>query len=216
MAELTFDKIYTYGSIGSSFMCIGNEPDNTVTRFFIEAERQRNDAGTIAMSNYDNLEWTRTSGLLTQQPITRVGIKTFPQIGAIGFYTLKYEPKSLILAPVYNRQQLYSAPSISVRESNGMLEVTIDNPDDLSYDCYRIVVRNGYFADEYVTYSPTILVPSPTAAGAYAVTAFGYLNEQLASQESEPVYITVFTDSVTILATENDDAIIFGDTMLLL
>ena len=219
MAELVFVKLYTDSSTELSDVCIGNEPDNTITKFFIEAQRQGNAYGAVSLSNYDNVNWQRSNGLVTSQNVTDIGIKTFPQIGAIGFYRLKYEPRSLILAPIYTKSELYNAPGISVQDITGMLKVTLSNPKDVTYDCYRVVVRNGHFAEEYVTYEPTIEIPTPTVTGIYAISAFGYLNEQLASQESLIQYVTIAGtegEEVALLSTEEAEALQLGDTIILI
>lgn len=219
MAELVFVKLYTDSSTSLSDVCIGNEPDNTITKFFIEAHRQGNHLGDVTLSNYDNINWQHSNGLMTSQNVSDIGIKTFPQIGAIGFYKLRYETRSLILAPIYTKSKKYAAPLMTVEDLDGMLRITLTDPEDVTYECYRVVVRAGYFAEEYVTYEPVIDIPSPTDAGIYAVSAFGYLNEQLASQESDIQYITVAgeTDSgVAVMVTERGEAILLGDTLLML
>jgi hypothetical protein len=191
MAALVFEKLYTDSSNALSDVCIGNEPDNTITKFFIEAYRQGNRLGDVTLSNYDNINWQHSNCLMTSQNVSDIGIKTFPQIGAIGFYTLKYETRSLILAPIYTKSKKYAAPLMTVEDLDGTLRITFTDPEGATYECYRVVVRTGYFAEEYVTYEPVIYIPSPTDAGLYSVSAFGYLNEQLASQESDIQYITV-------------------------
>ena len=221
MAELAFVKLYTDSSTELSNVCIGNEPDNTITKFFIEAQRQGNSYGAVTLSNYDNVSWERSNGLMTSHNVTAIGIKTFPQIGAIGFYRLRYEPRSLILAPIYTKDKRYDAPVVAVEMLTTSIKVTLSNPGSVTYDCYRIVVRNGYFAEEYVTYESEVEVPMPTVGGIYAVSAFGYIEERLASRESITQYISVdgqadIVYDTELLATETGEAILLGDTLLVL
>ena len=221
MAELAFVKLYTDNSTTLSDVCIGNEPDNTITKFFVESQRQGNVYGAVNLSNYDNVNWQRSNGLMTSHNVTNIGVKTFPQIGAIGFYRLKYEPRSLILAPIYTKTKSYDAPGIAVQEVDGMLRVTLTMPKDVTYDCFRVVVRNGYFAEEYVTYENVVDVPTPTITGIYAVSAYGYIEERLASKESEILYIPIsgiaddVGEDVVMLATEYGEALQIGDTVIL-
>lgn len=185
MPELIFEKVLTTNNAAASKVCIGNEPDNTVTKFFIEAQRQGNEVDTVVLSDYDNLNFVRVDSQMSSQAVSNIGIKSFPQIGTIGFYTLKYENRSLILAPIYTTSKKRNAPTLTITNNSGTLLITLSNPKDVVYDCYRIVVRNGYFTEEYISYERQISIPAPVAPGSYTVSAFGYLNEQLASVESE-------------------------------
>lgn len=216
MAELVFEKLYTDSSTALSDVCIGNEPDNTITKFFIEAQHQGNIYGAVTLSNYGNINWQRSNGLMTSQNVTDIGIKTFPQIGSIGFYKLKYETRSLILAPIYTKSKKYSAPLIAIKDQGSTLLITLSNPAGVTYECYRVIVRNGYFAEEYITYDPVIEIPTPTDMGLYAISAFGYLNEQLASAESDIKYMTIEGGAdANVLGTEAGEAILLGDTFLI-
>lgn len=220
MAELMFEKLYTSNSAERTNVCIGNEPDNTITKFFIEAQRQGNTYGAVTLSNYDNISWQHANGLMTSQNVTDIGIKTFPQIGAIGFYKLKYETRSLILAPIYTRSKTYAAPTITVQELAGMLRVTLAMPQNVTYDCFRVVVRNGYFAEEYVTYESVIDIPTPTVTGIYAISAFGYIEERLASAESVVQYIPIegladdLGEALVVLSNEKREVLQLGDTII--
>lgn len=221
MAELVFVSLYTDNSTELSDVCIGSEPDNTITKFYIEAQRQGNMQGAVSLSDYDNIKWERFNGLMTSHNVTAIGIKTFPQIGAIGFYRLKYEPKSLILAPIYTKDKRYNAPTIVIKMLAASIKITLSNPKDVTYDCYRVVLRNGYFTEEYVTYESEIEVPMPTTGGVYSIVAFGYIEERLASRESVAQFIAVDGEAdvlydTEILATDTGKAILFGDTLIIL
>lgn len=185
MPELIFEKVHTTSNASASKVCIGNEPDNTITKFFIEAQRQGNEVDTVVLSDYDNLDFVRVDSLMSSQAVSNIGIKSFPQIGTIGFYTLMYENRSLILAPIYTTTKKRNAPTLTITNNSGTLLITLSNPKDVVYDCYRIVVRNGYFTEEYISYERQISIPAPVEPGSYVVSAFGYLNEQLASVESK-------------------------------
>ena len=215
MAELVFSKLYTDASSLNS-VCIGNEPDNTLSKFFIEANQQCNDLSSVTLSNYDQVVWERREPLMTSQDVNLLGIKTFPQIGSIGFYRLKYEPKSLVIAPIYSNDdnRKYPAPLLSVTDNGTSWHVQVRNPSDTIYDCFRIVVRSGYFAEEYITYENSLSIPAPIESGIYAVSAFGYINELCVSDESAITYVSTMDITAVVLADENGNAILFGDTII--
>ena len=48
-------------------------------------------------------------------------------------------------------------------------------------DCYRIVIREGYFATEYVTYDKQLTIPFEDLANK-EIYLMGYLEERLASE----------------------------------
>lgn len=190
MAELVFEKLYTDSSNALSDVCIGNEPDNTITKFFIEAHRQGSRLGDVTLSNYDNINWQHSNCLMTSQNVSDIGIKTFPQIGAIGFYTLLYENRSCILAPIFTESQLYKWPTMIITQNTNDITFTITDPEDVVYDCWRVCIRQGYFAYEYVSYEQMFTVPKPPT-GTYTFSVEGYLNDRLASEKYEQYDVSV-------------------------
>ena len=214
MAKLTFSKLYTSDMDDLTGLCIGNEPNNVITKFFIESQRQRNRAGAINLSNYDAIAWNPTDTLMTSQDVISIGIKTFPQIGSIGFYRLKHEPKSLIIAPVHSGQHMRNRISISAYVVGDELHIDIGGAEENLYDCYRVVVRNGYFAEEYITYERHIVIPTPTDVGTYAITVTGYVDEVRASNESYAVYLIRTDGDAELLSDENGNVLQFGNTLL--
>ena len=160
--------------------CIGNEPNNSLVQYGLVADRQVNDRTNIENNNYTSLIWENFPSTLSSQAIKRIGIKSFPQIGAIGFFTLLYENTSFILAPIFTESTYYPAPTLEIIQNYDTLTLTVVDPDSTTYDCYRVVIRNGYFAYEYVSYEVTFTVPKPPT-GVYDFTVEGYLEDRLAS-----------------------------------
>ena len=190
MAELLFDYLFNYKSTASK-VNISTEADNTLGKFFIEEERQGNDLATVTNGNFNSVKWGDASNLLTSQNIINIGIKSFPQVGAIGFYTLKYQEKSVIIAPIFNGNKRYNAPVLAIEQKPSTFVATLVDPEGVTFECYRIVVRLDYATEEYITYSKVIELPLPSTPGTYEVHAVGYVEEIEASRESNIIQLVV-------------------------
>ena len=188
MPALTFDFEKELDQ-NYSKTCICHQPDNQVILVGIEQEFQRNETVKPALGYYANLPWAYTPAVITSQKILNLSVISYPQIGGIGFYTLKHENRSVILAPLITDEDRYIAPTMTI-DITSEITFNISDPDTVSYDCYRIVIREGYFATEYVTYEQMFTVPKPPT-GTYTFSVEGYLNERLASEKYELYDVSV-------------------------
>lgn len=173
MAALTFAYEFT---LPQDYLntCIGNEPDGQVLQFGIDNEHQVNAKGLLTLSNYTALTWEYFAALMTQRAVSRIGIKNFPQIGACGFYVDKYTGQTIIFTPISAEQQLFDPPVLAISEVSEGLSVTITPPEGITYTCYKIIMRSGYYANEYVAYELSTILPKPTTIGLYDIFAIGY------------------------------------------
>ncbi len=173
MAELIFEEELT---LTQTFLntCLGNEPTNELIQFGVVGDQQVNDDAQITNSNYASLTWTTIAALMTQRAISRIGIKNFPQVGACGFFVDKYTGQSTILIPIKTDDNTYSPPTLAISEVTEGISITITPPEDITYTCYKIVMRSGYYANEYVIYDLTATLPTPAVVGDYDVYAIGY------------------------------------------
>lgn len=173
MAELVFAEELT---LTETFLntCMGNEPNNELIQFGITDDQQVNDHTQITDSNYTGLTWEVIAALMTQRAISRIGIKNFPQVGACGFFVDKYTEQTTILIPIKSDDNVYSPPTLAVSEVTGGISITITPPEDITYTCYKVIMRSGYYANEYVVYDTTATLPTPSVIGDYDVYAIGY------------------------------------------
>lgn len=113
---------------------IAEEPDSNIWEYFIDNDRASDRSALILMGDYSDPVWSAVAKHLTSQKVRRIGIKHFPQIGAIGFFTLLHEERSKILAPVHVKSKKYTAPSIVVTELDTTLQIVISPPIDYGVD----------------------------------------------------------------------------------
>lgn len=113
---------------------IAEEPDSNIWEYFIDNDRTSDRSALILMGDYSAPVWSAAAKHLTSQKVRRIGIKHFPQIGAIGFFTLLHEERSKILAPVHVKNKKYTAPSIVVTELETTLQIVISPPIDYGID----------------------------------------------------------------------------------
>lgn len=173
---------------------IGNEPNNELIQYYIipEINMQEDKQSKIELANYDILNWGNKRRRLTTRKIIDLGIKTFPTYGAIGFFTYKYQDKSMLLCPVNISNKKFTAPILSMSENGNSLIFTIIPPKDITYECYRIILRCDYFAYEYVTYTQSLTIPKPEVKGNYEIYCIGYENEgEAISFDSNTLSLTI-------------------------
>lgn len=132
------------------------------------------------LGDYTNLPWAYAPAVMTSQKVLNLSVISYPRIGGIGFYTLKHENRSVILAPLITDEDRYVAPTMTIDISSD-ITFNISDPDTVTYDCYRIVIREGYFADEYVTYDKQLIIPYEDLTNK-EIYLMGYLEERLASE----------------------------------
>lgn len=141
--------------------------------------------------NYDEIQWSLPKSRITRQRIDRLGVKAFPDVGAIAFYKLMYRNRCKILAPVNPKwaQDRVTAPQIRAVLGEGSRSVTftIIDPDDenIHFSCYRINMVLDYHQLEYITYEKEVTIDSVPVDGLYSCYCIGYVNEgEICSKDS--------------------------------
>lgn len=192
MAQLTFEKVINLTEDPNNkeplvvqHLMMGNEPNNDIWQYYTHDGRAGDKQSNVGTSNYDNLVWKKETRHLTTQKVRNIGIKTFPQLGAVGFYTLLNEERSKILAPIHIRAKKLTQPTFTIEETDTQFIFTIEPPADVTYICYRVILRLGDFATEYVTYDTALTVDKPYPPGTYDIYCVGYVNEgEIVSEDS--------------------------------
>lgn len=152
-------------------------------------------------TDYDELKWSQPGARVTRQRIDRLGIKVFPNEGAIAHYKLAYQNISKILAPVNYKAHRTKAPSLQATiNPDDTVTFTIVPPlingvDDVEYQCYRIVMALGLNRLEYILYETSITIPKVLVTGTYECYAIGYVNEgEICSDNSNELLLTLQGD----------------------
>lgn len=213
-------QINTTPTVTTKAAHMAEEPDSNLWEYYIDADLAADRSTLIKLGNYVDPHWSVPARHLTSQKVKRIGIKHFPQVGAIGFFTYLNEERSKILAPVHVKTKKYTAPSITVTENETSLIVAISPPIDygadksddlfsdgsdifddgdngevntkLKYICHRVIVRLDKFAIEYITYENTIDIPKPVTTGTYDIYCVGYIHEgEAVSEDSNHVLINI-------------------------
>lgn len=213
-------QINTTPTVTTKAAHMAEEPDSNLWEYYIDADLASDRSSLITLGNYVDPHWSVPARHLTSQKVKRIGIKHFPQVGAIGFFTYLNEERSKILAPVHVKTKKYTAPSITVTENETSLIVVISPPIDygadksddlfsdgsdifddgdngevntkLRYICHRVIVRLDKFAIEYITYENTIDIPKPVTTGTYDIYCVGYIHEgEAVSEDSNHVFIDI-------------------------
>lgn len=171
-----------------------HEPDNSLFQYYIKPDTNEawDKRADVALGQYKTLSWGDLQHHLSTRAVAKIGAKQFPQIGAIGFYKDLYTSQSYILAPVHEKQETFKEPTLTATLSGKVVSIKITPPKNMTYTCYKIIMRSGYFAVEYVVYKTTTEVAAPLVNGTYSVTAIGY-NEVsgVYSSPSNAVSITI-------------------------
>ena len=132
---------------------ISHEPNSILYNYYMEGNFALDKNAPINNGNYEDVTFSEMQRHLTTKAVARIGIKNFPGIGGIGFYKDLYSDDSKILAPIHASQTFYLAPVLKTIEVvDGKLHIVINPTDIINYTCYRVIVRQGAFAFEYITY----------------------------------------------------------------
>lgn len=154
------------------------EKDSSLRMYYIHNNTCSDKTSKQDIINYGALSFKDISKHLTGRSISRLGIKTFPGIGSYGFFKYKYEERSMIMCPINDNKTKFHAPTLMMSlTTNNQLQFTIVKPEDITYLCYRIILRNQQFAIEYITYDDIIVVPKPDVKGNYDIYCLGYVGE---------------------------------------
>lgn len=182
--------------VETPYVC--EEPDATLYQYFTQSDsyQMADKNTTIDYGQYETVSWDNLMHSLSTRAVAKIGVKNFPQIGAIGFYKDKYSSITYILVPVHDEQTEYDPPIIAIDTTSGDIQVTITEPEDVTYTCYKIIMRSGYFANEYVMYELTETLPMPTVIGEYEIWAIGYNEDTgIISSDSNVVDLSVTSGS---------------------
>lgn len=164
---------------------ICHEPNSSIYNYFIREERALDTHSEHAFGQYDKVTFVDEERHLTTKAVDRIGVVNFPGIGGIGFYRDAYSDYSRVVAPIHVAAQRLSAPVLqSVTVEDNRLHIIIAPPDNVAYNCYRVVVRQGAFAFEYVVYKTDYPVDLPTVRGSYTCYCIGY--DESTGAVSEP------------------------------
>lgn len=191
--SLTFEKILTLEPGQSAKqLFLGQEHDGMLYSYFATPGHEALDQHTdVPMSDYDNLEWSPVDKNLTTDRVDTIGIKTFPRIGAYGFWTMYGEDRSKILAPVHIQRDRTTPPTFSYSINGSKVSLSIKQPKDVRYDCFRVVFRDDLFAFEFITYELTTTI-DVKYTGDYLMYITGYLQEgATVSEDSEQVPVHI-------------------------
>ena len=190
MSELKFDYLISLNQDYEN-TCISNEPNNRVLQFGIKANRQINaNAQKMLEIEYPNLGWRQIPAIMTSQAISKLGIKSFPLVGAHGFFKLLHEERSIILAPIFFEGERYKAPTVMWIQTPTTIIFNITDPTDVKFEAYRIIMRMEFKAYEYITYQKQAEVPKPPE-GVYDFSIMAYIDDNLASQIRDYVGVIV-------------------------
>ena len=151
------------------------------------------DSQNYSYNDYDEVNWNDPDQRICGNRIERLGVKAFPDIGAIAFYKLKYRNISRIVAPVNRKNTKSTAPTLAaVVNSDGTITFTITPPEEPEYACYRIVMQKDYYEEDHITYDLVLSVDRPKITGSYKCFAIGYGKEgQLLSKDSNVVNLSL-------------------------
>lgn len=179
------------------FMC--HEKDSTIYNYYIDNELAMDKRAFANFGYYDDISFDNEARHLTTKAVSKIGVKNFPGIGGIGFYKDAYSDDSRIVAPIHIEAEKQEAPMlVTVEELDGKLHIVISPPEDITYTCYRVIVRQSPFAFEYITYKTDYLVDLPTVKGDYAVYCIGYDEDMgTISEDSNILPLTISTGTET-------------------
>jgi hypothetical protein len=219
---LSFDKqidLTTYSSnpdpkFVSQLSIVHEAFDGDITQYYIDpATLSEGDKATHAIgvpvknssgnihykyNDYDELKWGKPGARITRRRIDRLGVKAFPNIGAIAHYKLAYQNLSKIIAPVNYKRKKTKAPVLAAHiNSDDSVTFTItpplqDSEDGISYQCYRITLQLDLNRLEYITYDTELTIPKVLVTGKYTAYATGYVNEgEVCSDDSNEIELNL-------------------------
>ena len=194
---LRFEYVRDLETGEQPYIC--HEPNSVIYNYFIREERALDTHSEHAFGQYDNVTFVDEERHLTTKAVDRIGVVNFPGIGGIGFYRDAYSDDSRVVAPIHVAAQHLRAPVLqSVTVEDNRLHIVIAPPDNIAYNCYRVIVRQDAFAFEYVVYKTDYHVDLPTVTGAYQCYCIGY-------DESTGVVSEPSNEVELVLETGNPD-----------
>lgn len=176
-------------------LMLAAEPKGDLYQYFITDKRTKDKHALPQYGIYTDVQWNNLYNHLTTQRIRRIGIKHFPQIGAIGFFTLLHEERSKILAPIHTTTRKFKAPEFSMQKTDTTFIFKMKSPAEVTYICYRIILRLDDFAEEYITYEEELEVVKPSTTGTYDIYCVGYIGEGEAVSE-DSIHYTEYVEGI--------------------
>lgn len=154
---------------------ISHEKNSVLYNYYISNELAMDKNASINGGLYDDVLFKDEARHLTTKAVSRIGVKNFPGIGGIGFYKDAYSDDSRVVAPIHPDHKEYESPTlITARIEDNKLHLVVSPPSNLTYTCYRVVVRQEAFAFEYIIYKTDYFVDAPTVKGQYTAYCIGY------------------------------------------
>lgn len=190
----------------SQLSIIHEASDGELVQYYIDPENETEgdkntyaigvydkDTQTYSYNDYDEVTWNDPDQRICGNRIERLGVKAFPDIGAIAFYKLKHRNITRIVAPVNKKGSKNTAPTLAATaNTDGTVSFVITPPEEPEYACYRIVMQCGIYSEDYVTYDLEGNTEPPPVSGEYRCFAIGYGKEgQLLSKDSNVVVLTL-------------------------
>ena len=190
----------------SQLSIIHEASDGELVQYYIDPENETEgdkntyaigvydkDTQTYSYNDYDEVIWNDPDQRICGNRIERLGVKAFPDIGAIAFYKLKHRNITRIVAPVNKKGAKNTAPTFAATaNTDGTVSFVITPPEEPEYACYRIVMQCGIYSEDYVTYDLEGKTEPPPVSGEYRCFVIGYGKEgQLLSKDSNVVVLTL-------------------------
>lgn len=173
---------------------LANQPDNSLYQHFVTGKHTPWQVKTqITLADYDNLAWSTVPEVcMTPREVKRIGVKTFPQLGAVGFYRLLYRDSSRVVVPLHPEKDKSTAPTVSLvlNDENKTISYSITPPDNqkAAYDCYRIELECNGRTVSHIVYELSGTFEVPEQEGSYQCFVVGYLQEgQICSKDSNVI-----------------------------
>lgn len=194
---LTFEYVKDLETGAQPFIC--HEKDSTIYNYYIRDELALDKMVVAPLGTYDSITFKNEDRHLTTRAASRIGVKNFPGIGGIGFYRDAYSDDCHIVAPIHIKPELIGVPTLTLVEIvSNQLHIVITPSEAADYTCYRVVVRQGAFAFEYITYKTECYVDAPTVNGDYTCYCFGY--------DEDTGAISSNSNDLKLTVTEGSDA----------
>jgi hypothetical protein len=193
---LTFTEL---ANLRGTLIQMGHEPNNELVEYYLKSDRVRNDMGEPNKGNYTGITFEPITNRVPIKPYSLFGIKTFPKMGAYGWFRSKYEHITHILVPLVSPQTRYTPPTFTFSQTSTTVQITIVPPASVEYDCYRILFREEHFATEFITYDTFAEVSKPTS-GTYELYIIGYRDTGEISEETPRQAITIVNPTPTPVA----------------
>lgn len=165
----------------------GHEPNNDFVAYYMNDERIGNKYSVPIMGIFTDLVFVKEPRRMTPHRVKDFGIKSFPRYGSYGFYTPKYGTSSIMVIPINREFPLTDAPVVTITDTGTLVHLDIAGPE---YECYRIIVRNDDFAEEFITYDNEFDF-LPMFDGECYIAVYGHSNEITVTSNPYEEWVTL-------------------------